>query len=429
MRWARLFGALVLLGACSDSSGPGQGPGRAPSPAIISSVVQPAAASDAALLGGQAYVSMVPWTDANGRRVDIRNLQSGATATSTMTNGGFDPIAIQAEAGDTLSIRVVHDGGGDTTAYGEVPIDAKPTIVRTSPWIGQTAVPLHNVIRVVFNQPMDGASLPDALRLRQGGIDVPGSASSESTGGVILSGRFAPASPLVPLSTYQLSVSTAAQSPDGDPLGTPLTAEFTTGSWTGVARLRVVHAETGVGDMDVLIDEIKVATDLRYATATDYLEMAAGYHEVRYQVGSRTIDETRAVFDPGIDYSVLPCCELFAGFGILLEDDNTEPAPGNVRLRVVNASTVDDPVHVYLTSPEASLSPEGLIATVGWSGATGYVEVPAGEYRIRITSSDYVVRMDSGTLTLGPGQVRTVVAVDWPEGGAPRRFAILEDLN
>jgi hypothetical protein len=37
--------------------------------------------------------------------------------------------------------------------------------------------------------------------------------------------------------------------------------------------------------------------------------------------------------------------------------------------------------------------------------------------------------IDSGTLTLGAGQVRTVIAVDTAGGGEPYGVMVLEDLN
>ena len=124
----------------------------------------------------------------------------------------------------------------DTTTYGLVPIKSRPRIVRTSPERGKTSVPLNSLIIVVFSEPMDGASLADALHLRQDGADVPGTAIWELKDGVILSGRFVPTTPLAPLSTYELSVSTAAKSPDGTPLDAGLTVEFTTGASAGLAR-------------------------------------------------------------------------------------------------------------------------------------------------------------------------------------------------
>jgi len=123
-----------------------------------------------------------------------------------MWNGGFDPIAVEAEVGDTLSITVFHQTGGEMTTYGVVPIRSHPTVVRTSPASGKTDVPLNSVILVVFNQLMDSVSVAVALHLQHEGVDVPGSVSADPTGGVILTGQFVPDSPLAPLSTYEISV-------------------------------------------------------------------------------------------------------------------------------------------------------------------------------------------------------------------------------
>jgi hypothetical protein len=72
---------------------------------------------------------------------------------------------------------------------------------------GKSDVPLNSIIHVVFNQPMDGVSLPKALHLLLDGLAVPGTVSGDSTGGVILSGQFLPSVPLAPLSVYEVLVS------------------------------------------------------------------------------------------------------------------------------------------------------------------------------------------------------------------------------
>ena len=59
-----------------------------------------------------------------------------------------------------------------------------------------------------------------------------------------------------------------------------------------------------------------------------------------------------------------------------------------------------------------------------------YLEVPAGDYQVRVTpSGTKLVAIDSGALTLSGGQVRTVIAVDAAGGGAPFDFLVLADLN
>ncbi len=438
-----LLCALTILGACSDPTGPNRDPDPDPDPAsdppdlprsaalVSSAIVRTTTASGAAIVLGQAYVSMVPGTDPAGRQVEIRNLRNRASATGPMRNGGFDPVAVPADAGDTLSITVFHQAGDETTGYSVVPMKSRPRVVRTSPGMGKTDVALNSVIVVVFNQPIDSASLTDALGLRQDGADVPGSVIGESTGGVILSGRFVPDRPLAPQSTYQLSVSAAARSPDGTPLDAPLTIEFTTTASAGVARLRVVHAEPHVSEMDVLVDGTEVVSGLSYLAATDYLEVSSGSHEVWYQVGGMgTMDATYGSFAAGAEYTVLPCCVRFPSGGHLFRDDNSEPTVGNARVRIIDYASVSSGVKVYLTAPGVDLTAATPTATINITDATEYIEVPAGDYQIRITAWDSdIIAMDSGTLTFSAGQVRTLVATDAPGGGEPGDFLILEDRN
>ena len=424
----RLLCALTMLGACSDSSGP-DSPGLPVSPALVSSSIEPpVAASHAAVVGGQAYVSMVPGTDADGQRAEIRNLRNAAAVTAPMQTGGFDPVAVAAEAGDTLSVTVVHPAGDNTTTYSIVPIKARPRVVRTSPVKGKTDVPLNSVIRVVFSQPMDGASLTDALHLRRSnGGNVPGSVIGESTEGVILSARFEPVSPLGLLLTYELAVSTAAQSSDGLPLDGPLTVEFRTTAQAGLTRLRVAHAEYLTGDMDVFIDRELVVNDLSFRTATDYIELPAGRHEIWIQTANGRLNDFSPLMATGVDYTVIPCCALFPN-GYFVSDDNSAPLAGWAKIRLVDFTSLIS--RIYLTSPGADLATAVPIPVDVNLGTTAYLEVRAGDYQIRLTPFDSdVVVLDSGTLTLSAGQVRTAIAVDAPGGGEPRDIFMLEDLN
>ena len=58
------------------------------------------------------------------------------------------------------------------------------------------------------------------------------------------------------------------------------------------------------------------------------------------------------------------------------------------------------------------------------------VESLAGDYQVRVTPAGIkTVVIDSGTLTLSSGQVRTAIAVDAAGGGAPFDLLVLEDLN
>ena len=91
-----------------------------------------------------------------------------------MVDGGFDPVAIAAEAGDTLLITVHRSDGSSAVGYAVVSASTRPVVVRISPPNHKTDVVLNSIITVVFTQPMDSASLPGALHLRVAGAEVAG---------------------------------------------------------------------------------------------------------------------------------------------------------------------------------------------------------------------------------------------------------------
>jgi hypothetical protein len=88
-------------------------------------------------------------------------------------------------------------------------------------------------------------------------------------------------------------------------------------------------------------------------------------------------------------------------------------------------------VDIYVTAPGADLTTATPVLTgVAFGDVADYLEVPAGEYQVRITpAGTKTVAIDSGALTLESGQVRTAIAVDAPGGGAPFDLIVLADSN
>jgi alpha-tubulin suppressor-like RCC1 family protein len=220
---------LAVLVACSqDPTGPGGLPPL--SPALVSAPVSGAPGGAAGLRLGVAYVAMVPGTDLAGVSVTVRNGPAGLSVDGAMVDGGFDPIAIAAQPGDSLFITVHRSNGAVVPGYVVVPARTRPAVVRTSPPQGKTDVVLNSRITVIFSQPMDRASLPGALHLHRGGAEVAGTVTVSPGGGEMLGADFVPAGLLAPLTTYQFEVSTAALGQNGEPLAAPVQVDFTTGS-------------------------------------------------------------------------------------------------------------------------------------------------------------------------------------------------------
>ena len=201
------------------------------------------------------------------------------------------------------------------------------------------------------------------------------------------------------------------------------------GPEAGVAKLRVVHAEPKVASMDVFVDDTKVLSNMTYLTVSEYLEVESGSRDLAFVTASGTMDGRPVDLADGVDYTVLPCCSQFPGSS-LFTDDNSAPAAGHAKLRVVDFASIESSVDIYVTAPGADLAGETPTATISILDASSYLEVPAGDFQLRITPFDTkTVVIDSGTLTVAAGQVRTAIAVDAAGGGTPYSLLVLEDLN
>src|SRR5262245_44853636 len=112
------IGAVALLSACADSPEGAQvpsdgGPEASPLPGTTALISAPTAVPVSAAAMGicRTYVAMAPGTEPGGDSVTIQHLGGGPPVGTRMTDGGFDPLGIEAEVVDTLAVSVLHETG------------------------------------------------------------------------------------------------------------------------------------------------------------------------------------------------------------------------------------------------------------------------------------------------------------------------------
>jgi hypothetical protein len=201
----------------------------------------------------------------------------------------------------------------------------------------------------------------------------------------------------------------------------------------GEARVRVVHASPDAPNVDVLLDDNEVLSDVPYLDASDYLEASAGGHNVKVNAAgtATTVIDADVTLADGADYTVIASGLAAEITPIVLLDDNSTPAAGNARVRAIHGAPGAPAVDVYVTAPGADIETALPVLTgVEFGDVADYLEVPAGDYQVRVTpAGTKVLAIDSGMLTLESGDVRTAIAVDAPGGGAPFDLLVLADLN
>ncbi len=199
------------------------------------------------------------------------------------------------------------------------------------------------------------------------------------------------------------------------------------------ARVRVVHASPDAPDVDVLLDDAVVLSDVPYLASSDYLEVPSGSRNVKVNAAgtATTVIDADVTLADGVDYTVIAAGLLAAIEPLVLTDDNTAPGSGNVRVRAVHGAPTAGVVDIYVTAPGTDLNAEvPALIGVDFGDVADYIEAPAGTYQVRVTpTGTKTVAIDSGPITLASGQVRTAIAVDATGGGAPYDLLVLEDLD
>ena len=172
------------------------------------------------------YVSLPPGTVPGGIVATITNTRLNVTVTTAVEEGGFDPVALPATAGDSVLINVQLSGGLTTTLGLVVPRSARPRVVRTDPPPKKRDVPLNSRIVVVFSEPLLAGS-EAGIVLRRGGARVPGSVALEPDG---LRAEITPSGVLAPNSEYEIVIPTTVRDQSGEALEAAVRSTFTTGT-------------------------------------------------------------------------------------------------------------------------------------------------------------------------------------------------------
>ena len=170
------------------------------------------------------------------------------------------------------------------------------------------------------------------------------------------------------------------------------------------SRLRLVHASSNTGNVDVYIDGLQVAQNVVYGTGSAYMNVRAGSKTIQVRnAGTATVVvETTQNLVGNTDNTLLIANMNSTVQAWLVPDDNSPPSDGNIRLRVVQAAPSAGGLDIYLTAPTGDL---GAVmpnfTNIQFHNYTPYLEVASGQWRVRATpTGTKTVGTDTGSLTL-----------------------------
>jgi hypothetical protein len=199
-----------------------------------------------------------------------------------------------------------------------------------------------------------------------------------------------------------------------------------TGCGSSNANVRLVNAITGTSSVDMLLDNKNTISGISYGTASGYVKVGGGSHNLIVEVTGNTSPLINQTFSFSSGDTTVVATNSSA---VVLTDDNSAPSSGNIRIRVINASPSLGSADVYVVASGTSIS--GLNPTfsnLAYQSSSGYQSLAAGSYQVIFTPvGQQFAELTTNTQSFSTGQIRTVVALDNQGGGFTT--SILSDLN
>jgi hypothetical protein len=200
---------------------------------------------------------------------------------------------------------------------------------------------------------------------------------------------------------------------------------------SGTSFVRVVHASADAPNVDILLEDSSIATNVAFGSSTDYVAVPSGNRNLKIRAtgGVDNILNDDFTLRADSSYTILVGNDAGDIETLKLVDDRDAPGAANIKLRLVHGAPSAGDVDVYVTAPGADItSIEPTLSSAAFGEASGYLELPAGDYQIRVTPVDSkTVVLDGGTLSLAAGEIQTVVALEADGGGEPFQAVPLGD--
>jgi hypothetical protein len=172
------------------------------------------------------------------------------------------------------------------------------------------------------------------------------------------------------------------------------------------ARLRVLHASPDAPNVDVYVDGSKVLSNVPYPTASAYLTVAAGAHEIKVNATgtTTTVIDVKPNLASGGAYTAI-AANFVANIQALLATDETSAAPaGQARVRVIHAAPDAGPVDILVNGAV-------VLSNVSFGAISSYLTLPAGSYNVQVNAAGTSNTAIQATLAVSAGANYSAVAI------------------
>lgn len=209
-------------------------------------------------------------------------------------------------------------------------------------------------------------------------------------------------------------------------------------------ELRVFHASPDAPPVNVIVNGSEVASNVDHPVRSGLLQVARStqvdIEAILPGDDAIMIDESLTL-DRRTEYTAIAVGDVAAPISALVVANPSSVAipAGKFRAQVVHVAPDAPPVDVYVTTFDADLAAAKPInqvvdplAPLAYQGSTAQLDVPAGDYQIRVTvaGDPAAVVYDSGEITLAAGVDLLIAAVgNTSPGTRPIQLVVLDEAG
>ena len=176
---------------------------------------------------------------------------------------------------------------------------------------------------------------------------------------------------------------------------------------TSKSRTTITHASPNAPNVDILVGDNVIATNVAYPSTLPYTELNTGNNRIRIRpTGTTTavIDAT-LFFEESKSYSIFAIDSVSKISALFLTDDLTAPGSGNANVRFIHLSPNAPAVDVAVTGGST------LFPDYEFKEFSSFRPVGAGTYNLEVRLANQpIVVLSLPNITFEAGKIYTVYA-------------------
>ena len=198
------------------------------------------------------------------------------------------------------------------------------------------------------------------------------------------------------------------------------------------ANVRAIHLSPDAPEVDIYFNgsATPAVSDLAFNEGTNFLTVTEGQYDVAIAPANTSVDDAVLTvndvdLNPNKSYTAVAFSPVASIDALLLEDNLSTPAAGQIRVRAIHAASTVGQVDIW--NVPASGTPTPLYQDVNFGDAGGYLTIPAGSYTLGVdVDNDATPDLTFTTPSLAAGTVANIFAVS-NSGGSVYLLAQLKN--